>query len=109
MFGFVFGFLSGSIRYFHLTAFLDFTVALDVLDFILLNQELNPFAHFICYAAASFDDGVKLMGAAGLYSKVLGMFDVFIHLCALEQSLGGYATPIEANATEALFFDDSGF
>ena len=78
MFGFVLGLLAGSIRDFHLTAFLDFTVALDVLDFILLNQELNPFAHAFCYITAAFYH-CREVGFAAFHSDaiILCMVEVF--------------------------------
>ncbi len=92
--------------HFELALCLQLAITHDHVYLVLLHQELDAPAHFVGNTAAALDDGRKIRLAAGLDPELFCMLDIFNYLCALEQGLGGNATPVQANAAQTFFFND---
>ncbi len=93
------------VGYFQFSFGNQFSEAHDHIDLVLFHQELDAFAHFIGYATTSFHHGSEIGCAGGFNAEIFGMFDIFIHLGAFQQGLGGDTAPVQANTAQTFFFN----
>jgi len=72
-------------------------MALDVCDFVLLEEKLNALAHSLSHPAAALDHGRQIgFGLPYFDAVAFGMLQVLEHLPAFEQRFGGDTAPVEA-------------
>jgi len=93
----------------NLAAGQELAIAHDDVDLVLLHQELHPLGHAVGNATGTVDHATEIdLGLGHLDAVILGVLDVFEHVGALEQRLGGDASPIQADAAQGFTFDDGG-
>src|SRR4051812_1236389 len=110
MFCIVVNFLSGSVGHFNFATLLKFTVSLDMIDLIFLEEELNTLAHSGCNVAASFHHSFDVgSGFFHVDTVVCSVLNVFEYAGALKQCFGGNTTPVRTNATQFRFLDNTYF
>ncbi len=81
-----------------------------MVDFVFVEQKLDPFAHGLCHVAAAPDDGGKIGSSfAGINAVFGSMFEVLENGGALQQGFGGNAAPVEADASQFGAFDHGCF
>ncbi len=86
------------------------TVAHDHVNFILFHEELNALAHAVGHIAAALDHFAKVvLGFLHRNTVVFRVLDVFKHLRALDQGLGGDTAPIQTDTAQIFFFDNRCF
>ena len=80
------------------------------IDVVFLEQELNTLAHSLGHTARALHHSRQIgIGGLGVDTVGGGMVDIVEYLSALEESLGGDATPVKANTAQVFTFDDSCF
>ena len=102
--------LAGLIRYLQLFAGQQLPVAHDDVNLVLFHQELNAFRHAFSHTSAALNHAAEI-GLRSCYrdAVVFRVLDVFKNVCALQQSFGGDASPIQANAAQGFSFHYSCF
>jgi hypothetical protein len=99
--GFVDGLFAVRAGHFHLFALLQLARAGNVVDLVFAEEELHALGHAGGHVAAALDHAAEVgLGVAHLDAVVLRVVDVFEHLGAFEQGLGGNAAPVEAHAAQ---------
>ena len=82
----------------------------DHIDFIFFHQKGNPFAHSFSHSATSLDDGLKIfVDGFGFQSVFIHMFQIIIYLCTFQKCFCRNTSPVQADSSQAFFFDDSRF
>ena len=89
---------------------LDRAVTAQNVDFVLLHQEVDTLAHRLGHATTACHDlcDVGLCLALDVDTVCSSILNVMVHRRALQESLRGDTTPIQADATQRLTLDDCG-
>ena len=95
--------------YFYLAFGFQLAKTHDHINLILLHQELHAPAHFIGYTAAAFDNGCKILLAAGFNTIVFGVVYIIHYIGTLQQCFGRNATPVKTDSAQAFLFYDCCF
>ena len=83
--------------------------AVDDIDAVLLQQELDALVHRRGHTAAAVDHGVEVgLHTLGLEAVGGGMLGIVERLGALHQGLGGDTTPVQADATQVFALHNGG-
>src|SRR5258706_6473021 len=91
--------------YFHFFTGKNFSCAGNMVNFIFLKKKSNAFASPVRHiAAALYHCFYVRLRFFYIDSVVRSMTDVFKYLCALEQRLGGYTTPVKTDTAQFCFF-----
>ena len=110
MVGLIEGGVAFSVGHFNLFVGGQLAVTGDDVDIVLLEQVLHALAHGVGHAAAAGHHGlhVGFHFAFHLDAVVLGVINIGVNLCALQQGFGGDAAPVEADAAHFGLLDHSG-
>ena len=110
MVGFVEVLVAFGVGHFHLFVGGQLAIAGDDIHIVLLEQVLHTLAHGVGHAAAAGNDRfhVGFHFAFHLDAVVLGMINIGVDLCALQQGFGGDTAPVEADASHFGLLDHSG-
>src|SRR5258708_3129103 len=88
----------------------DLRFAHEVIDFVFLEEKFDALGHLAGDSAGTLHHLAEIeVDAFDRKAKLVRLLEAAIEFRALEQGLGGYATPVKARAAGALHFDAGDF